>query len=372
VSNDLLSAFPNNVDEYVEFNVSLNRIDNDLVTLERRYTDVQEMWEIMREYGIKVDQDLRKAFGDLTAARNQLTVQVNNGKDRAESDVNHFSKALEEDIPELSARCEQQSRVLKEPLFGDSTKMGKEERQEVLAKLTELEENVKTAGADAERFNRYQDVLRMEVTPFEDIDELKQDFKLRADLWRGMETWEGLTESWNATQFTTVEVEDINKKVAEYNKIAVKSQKAMEGNEVPIIWGAAVLQFKNTLPVVVALRNKALKERHWAMITEMIGQELNLEAEDFTLGALLEMGVDKHMEAIQEVSGKATAELALEEMLEKVTSTWEEMELIVNPYKDSKDMVIVGSVEDITVALEDSLVTISTIAGSRFVGPIRD
>ena len=28
-------------------------------------------------------------------------------------------------------------------------------------------------------------------------------------------------------------------------------------------------------------------------------------------------------------------------------------------------------VEDITVALEDSLVTISTIAGSRFVGPIR-
>ena len=32
----------------------------------------------------------------------------------------------------------------------------------------------------------------------------------------------------------------------------------------------------------------------------------------------------------------------------------------------------VGSVEDITVALEDSLVTISTIAGSRFVGPIRD
>ena len=86
--------------------------------------------------------------------------------------------------------------------------------------------------------------------------------------------------------------------MAEYNKIAVKSQKGMEGNEVPIIWGAAVVQFKNTLPVVVALRNKALKDRHWAMITEMIGQELNLEADDFTLGALLEMGVDKHMEAI--------------------------------------------------------------------------
>ena len=47
------------------------------------------------------------------------------------------------------------------------------------------------------------------------------------------------------------------------------------------------------------------------------------------------------------------------------------MELVVNPYKDSKDVFILGSVEDITVALEDSLVTVGTIAGSRFVGPIR-
>ncbi|CAL1172366.1 unnamed protein product, partial [Cladocopium goreaui] len=38
---------------------------------------------------------------------------------------------------------------------------------------------------------------------------------------------------------------------------------------------------------------------------------------------------------------------------------------------DSKDVFVLGSIEDITVALEDSLVTISTIAGSRYVGPIR-
>ncbi|CAJ1457626.1 unnamed protein product, partial [Effrenium voratum] len=38
---------------------------------------------------------------------------------------------------------------------------------------------------------------------------------------------------------------------------------------------------------------------------------------------------------------------------------------------DSKDVYVLGSIEDITVALEDSLVTISTIAGSRYVGPIR-
>lgn len=35
----------------------------------------------------------------------------------------------------------------------------------------------------------------------------------------------------------------------------------------------------------------------------------------------------------QEISGKATAEVGLEEMLAKVEKTWEEQELIINPYK---------------------------------------
>ena len=53
----------------------------------------------------------------------------------------------------------------------------------------------------------------------------------------------------------------------------------------------------------------------------------------FTLGGLLAMGVDQHMEAIIDVSGKATAEQGLEEMLDKVKKTWEDLELVINPYK---------------------------------------
>jgi dynein heavy chain len=371
-ANEQLSRYPSNVDEYVEFNVNLQKIDANMSKTEARYTEIQEMGEIIREYGIRIDTDTRKAFSDLASARNQLTLQVNSGKERAESDVTHFSKALEQDIPELHSRVTEQTERLTRPDFGDTSKMNKESRKEVLALLTEIEEQVTKAVDDAGRFNRYQDVLKMEPTPFEDVDELKVDLVTKAKLWRGMDSWEDLSEQWNSTAFGTVDVETINKKVMEYNKIAVQSQKAMTENEVPQIWGAAVSQFKNTLPVVVALRNKALKPRHWEVINGLIEQELDLEDEQFTLGKLLDMKVDRHMEAIQEVSGKATAELALEEMLAKVKNTWEDMELIVNGYKDNKDVFILGSVEDITVALEDSLVTISTIAGSRFVGPIRE
>jgi dynein heavy chain len=58
-------------------------------------------------------------------------------------------------------------------------------------------------------------------------------------------------------------------------------------------------------------------------------------------------------------------------MLEKVVSCWRDLDLVLNYYKDQKDVFVLGSLEDIIVALDESLVTISTIASSRYVEPLR-
>jgi dynein heavy chain len=371
-ANQRLEKLPSNVDEYVDFMQFLTKTTAGLPELERRSGELQELGDIIKDKGIRISKEERGAFNDVAQAMNTLRTQVSFGHESTDSNVARFSKELENDIPELAKMVAQQVEELKTPLFGDVEKMGPSGRQEVLDKLDALESQTQKAISDAERFNRYQDVLKVEQTPFEDVEELKTQFNLQAKLWRGIDSWEKLSTEWNTTQFGNVSVELIMKEVAQYNKLAVQAGKQLEGNNVPEIWGETVKQFKNTLPVVQALRNKALLPRHWDMITEMIGQELELDNEEFTLGDLLEMGVDKYMEPIQEISSKASAELALVEMLDKVKKTWEDLELILNPYKDSKDVFILGSVEDITVALEDSLVNISTIAGSRFVGAIRD
>ena len=41
------------------------------------------------------------------------------------------------------------------------------------------------------------------------------------------------------------------------------------------------------------------------------------------------------------------------------------------PYKDYKDIFILGGTDDIQVLLDDSNINISTIASSRHVGPIK-
>ncbi len=55
----------------------------------------------------------------------------------------------------------------------------------------------------------------------------------------------------------------------------------------------------------------------------------------------------------------------------QVEDAWKSTEFIVLSHRDSKDVFILGGTDDIQVVLDDSLVNVATIAGSRHVGPIK-
>jgi dynein heavy chain len=50
------------------------------------------------------------------------------------------------------------------------------------------------------------------------------------------------------------------------------------------------------MPIVMALRNPDLKDFHWEEINEMIGQNLNVDEDGFTLQSLIDMNVVQFME----------------------------------------------------------------------------
>ena len=76
-----------------------------------------------------------------------------------------------------------------------------------------------------------------------------------------------------------------------------------------------------------------------------------------TLGKLEEIDAFRHTETIQEISGKASSEASLETILRKVEEAWKTLEFPVLPYKDFKDVFILGGTDEIQVQLDDSTLT---------------
>ena len=73
------------------------------------------------------------------------------------------------------------------------------------------------------------------------------------------------------TSFSLIEAEEITSKAEYFTNIVRKAAKKLPSNAVLDELKSLVYDFKDTMPVVLALRNRHLKDYHWKEIKEIIG-----------------------------------------------------------------------------------------------------
>ena len=71
------------------------------------------------------------------------------------------------------------------------------------------------------------------------------------------------------------------------------------------------------------------------------------------------------------VSGQASGEARLEDSLKKVDAMWKDLELICVQHRDARDSYVVAGIEEIQAVLDESNVSITTIAASKHLGPLK-
>ena len=92
---------------------------------------------------------------------------------------------------------------------------------------------------------------------------------------------------------------------------------------------------------------------------------------NFNLSELMANGVLDKKEQMEEISGRASGEAAIEVQVENIMKKWQELNFVVMNYKDYKDKYILGSVDEIVQTLDDHQVSVQTMLGTRFVQEIR-
>ncbi len=79
--------------------------------------------------------------------------------------------------------------------------------------------------------------------------------------------------------------------------------------------------FKKTMPLIMDLRNPAMRPRHWANLMEVVGSKFDPAGPNFTLDSVVKLHLDQHADLIADLSGNASKELAIE-MSIQVSYTW--------------------------------------------------
>eukprot|EP00698_Gefionella_okellyi_P007651 TRINITY_DN186_c0_g4_i1.p1 TRINITY_DN186_c0_g4~~TRINITY_DN186_c0_g4_i1.p1 ORF type:complete len:3955 (+),score=1074.62 TRINITY_DN186_c0_g4_i1:43-11907(+) len=362
-ANETLSASSQSVEQFVGYMKFVATTDERMPEYEDRYTNINQMNTLLEEYTVKLDETDKVKLIELKQAMTTLKALMALSDETVEKNMGIFTQQLEQNIPKLIDQVISIRGQAEHEMISDVSA----DQDEVISLVTDLFDRLKEKEDEAARFRRYQEMLRVPQTQFTELEDTLRDVEMKKNLWTSLKRWGEIKQEWISAQFDSVNAEEINGEVQKFARIAAQCERALEGNHVVPLLKSQVTQFKNTMTVVLDLRNEALKPRHWTQIEFTINQKI-VRDETFTLGWLLDHNVMEYKEEIASISTQATQEATLEELLKKVIQSWADVDFELLTHKDTQ---ILAGVDDVVQQLEDSLLTISTIAGSQFVAPIR-
>lgn len=324
------------------------------------------MYSLINEYKVPCPPEdvivFQQLFPSIQVTRNSIDKALT----ERDSNVTAFCNVLDKDIGALTEECRRIKSQAQAPAILDPEADEASTKAFIGRLIDEIEELQRTAYT----YRNYQKNFKVEVTKFDELEEVIGEIKLKQLLWNSLEEWDNMSKEWNESKFDTLEPEALNQIVNKYAKNVYQVEKGLPPNNLTPKLKQKVEDMRNKMPMITDLRNPSLKKRHWEVIYECLGYTVP-EGEELTLGKLLEIDAFAHVEKIQEISGQASSEASLESILKKVEDSWKTLDFIVLPHKDTKDVFILGGTDDIQQNLDDSNINISTIASSRHVGPIK-
>ncbi|XP_047348170.1 dynein axonemal heavy chain 6 [Vespa velutina] len=366
VSLSYLQSEPVSTDDFVSYIKFIDKAQEKVDMMENQYDYIKELYDTMEEFQIIVPGDDVANYLNISVYFTTLRLAVEKKMEERGKLIGKFNIQLQKDITSLIDKVSEINEEVTQGWLIES----KSNVDECLETLKDLTERLNDCVATAEEYRSYQRAFKVEVTRFVIIDQVMSELKLRSLLWESVTTWENAVDQWQFADFDTLNVEDVTALTTRIVKNIVQMEKGLPANDVVPILKKDVELIKNKLPILGYLRNPFLKKRHWIKIEGLLNYRFKPD-ELITWNLLENLGAFFYSNELMEIAAAASSEANLEGMLAKVEDLWKDLEFIIIPYKESRDVFILGSLEEIQLALDESNINIQTIAASRYVGPIK-
>ncbi|XP_057306686.1 dynein axonemal heavy chain 6-like [Hydractinia symbiolongicarpus] len=378
-----LSAPMKSVEEFVEHVSYLSKLSEDIPKLEKEFNIISRLFIIAFNYNADFSAEERALYQTLAPSFQQLKSLVLYCEAMKDENVRKFTKNLDDIVENLKKQLHGLVIQIQNPSLLDediSSSNAIETIQFLKDDLEELSESIK-------RFAAYETCLSnamsaskkraayvstyISIKPVSKVADLQneisiaeKDLMLRKLLWESIEEWNTLHHKWCATAFSLLDVNSLQKEVTRFVQAVYLLEKGLAANSLVSNLKNDIMIFQKGMPIISSLRNPTLKERHWVKINSSIGFVIKDE-DHITLGQVLNLEVYEHEELISEISMQASNEATLEQMLNKVKDYWKSADLELLAHTN-RDVAILTGIDDILTSLDDSMVTLANIRGSRF------
>ncbi|OAD57478.1 Dynein heavy chain 1, axonemal [Eufriesea mexicana] len=216
--------------------------------------------------------------------------------------------------------------------------------------------------------NERQKLFGMKVEPFEHLHKLMREF----EPYRNWLRWH---EIWMDNSLMNVDGTQIDTLVVDMYRVMTRAIRTFQ--EFPKVQVIAIAirdqidEFKPYIPLIQALRNPGMKDRHFEQLSAQTGIQMALKP-TITFKSLLMLGVMEFEELIKTVSETAAKEYATERTLNKMIEEWETIVMETLSYKatgeyislKSRGTYIIKVSEETLMLLDNHILSVQQLAFS--------
>ena len=355
--------------------------------------DVPEIVYQQPEGLIHKIEDMKTYYAILETFQYQLSDEDFKGKWEAM----FWPKKLEMQIDAVTKRLDAEGEKLHDVMVVEQETFKKELEKvardvQKFSAQTDLQVNVASLAADVKslqkrindarelsvEFNKKQELFQDEVVNYRQIVEVGKEFRPYADLWITTNDWQNWVEGWHKDPFSSLDPDELKRNVDQAEKVMAGLRKVFRDKpQIKIVdeIRSQLSDFSPLVPILQALRNPGMKERHWKELADRLPPG-TLDPENpsesiQTLQDCRDRDLISNKDIIVKVCEVAAKEYGIESSLNDMYAKWKDVAFKIEPYKETKTYMMKGS-EDVQARLDDDVNLTQQLSFSPFKGHFED
>eukprot|EP01040_Poterioochromonas_malhamensis_P005875 gene5875-6317_t len=219
-----------------------------------------------------------------------------------------------------------------------------------------------------------QNLFNLDVKPYPDLQQTQSDVDQLSKIYDFYTQFKEFQMNMSSMLWGDLDITILQKGAEDFERMAKKFPKDLKEIFTFKMVESKIAHFKEALPLVINLKNDSMKTRHWQKLMDVTGVTFDVSLKTLTLSNIFSMELHKFTAQIDEIVNEAVQEAKIENELAKIEATWRNNSLAIAKYKkDGQDRgYVLRAADDLKLELEDNMLNLQTISGSRFVATFVD
>ena len=326
--------------------------------------EASRYYEVLEKFKFEIPNDEFKMRWNAVQLPTKVTEALETTVKNIENDEANFLKSLINDQEVFRDRLSS----LADSVASFSRHYDISKIANIIEDGNKINDELKDCQAISLVINSRERLFSMEVTRYEDLAQFNKDYTPYRAFWLAAADWLKFKNSWMQDPLLTLNAEEVEKSLMNCWRTVFKAVKSFKQN-VELTNTISNLKddiesFKQYLPLIQALCNPGIRERHWRQLSEELAMSLSAEM-SLTLAEAIDIGLMSKIAIITKTCDVASKEYAIESALDNMVRDWKEIQLEIISYKD-KGTYILKLSEDLIRQLDDHIVMTQSMSFSPF------